>query len=82
MANKTVKKEKKSFEVKKERGLFRSKDRRVKKDLKRKKKLLDNKEEDEEKEIIFSGGEEHTDEEMELFFESRKTVKELVSPLE
>ena len=80
MANKTVKKEKNPSKSK-ERGLFRSKDRRVKNDLKRKKKSSDNKEEDEGKEIVFSGGEEHTDEEMELFFESRKTVKELVSPL-
>lgn len=80
MANKTVKKGKNPSKSK-ERGLFRSKDRRVKNDLKRKKKSSDNKEEDEGKEIVFSGGEEHTDEEMELFFESRKTVKELVSPL-
>ena len=55
MANKTVKKEKNPSKSK-ERGLFRSKDRRVKKDLKREKKLLDNKEEDEEKEIIFRVG--------------------------
>ena len=72
MANKTVKKGKNPSKSK-ERGLFRSKDRRVKNDLKRKKKSSDNKEEDEGKEIVFSGGEEHTDEEMELFFESRKT---------
>ncbi len=34
-----------------------------------------------EDEIVFRDGTEHSDEEMELFFSSRKTVKELVAPL-
>lgn len=36
---------------------------------------------EEEQQIVFTDGVEHTDEEMELFFESRKTVKSLISPL-
>lgn len=34
-----------------------------------------------EEQIVFSDGQEHSDEEMELFFEKRKTVKDLISPL-
>ena len=37
--------------------------------------------EEEEQQIVFTDGQEHSEEEMELFFESRKTVRNLIAPL-
>jgi hypothetical protein len=45
------------------------------------KKRKEKKKLNQDQEIVFSDGLEHSDEEMELFFESRRTVKELIQPL-
>lgn len=44
-------------------------------------KNTSNKKKKKDEELLFRDGKLHTDEEMELFFSSRKTIKELVAPL-
>lgn len=55
----------------------------MKKDKKAEKKQNKKKKQavDDEQQIVFTDGQEHSDEEMELFFESRKTVRNLIAPL-